>query len=91
MLYFIHKEEPNGIWIIRNMQLVMASTFIAECQRVRKARVSPGYEDTRMIISISLADINKELDKRQAPLNPADTIPAEFLEEFPILFSKEEA
>ena len=79
--------------MIRTARLLPAHLFAAELSRVQQIRRGTGNLDAGgSVMSISLADITSELAKRdRPPPDPAKTVPADVLKQFPKLFDKEEA
>ncbi|KAF4585408.1 retrovirus polyprotein [Ophiocordyceps camponoti-floridani] len=63
-------------------QLVSRSVFGAECRR----EINTQGREALDIRAVSLRDIEKALQKKK-PVNPADYVPKEILEEFPDLFA----
>jgi transposase InsO family protein len=82
-----HEQEPIAVRHIREAQLVPSSVFAATAKRLRRRF---GGVASLAIRSISITDINKALEKKE-PINPADYIPHDVLEEFPQLFTEEAA
>ena len=80
------EEEPANVRAIRAGRLVSATTFGAECRRLKRRR-----EDIASCLrAVSLADIEKALQPKKV-VDPKGYVPVEIYEEFHELFSAEKA